>query len=201
MFRNFSIERTLRTLHSWLGALILPWIFMAGLTGFYMNHEKLVLSAFPESTAMSGAEFFLAEGAGNVSQPEAMLIAQAFDPNMSYAPNKTTKYNGTRIFRFKAGSHNTVYVDRQSGGFWHLRRYKVTAYDRNGQKLGSELRWGRVFSSIHERGFVGESLGRWLADMTAIALMVFASSGLVLFASPRLRRRRNKRARLRAAQN
>lgn len=195
MFQRFSFERTLKTLHGWLGALILPWIFMAGLTGFYMNHEKLVLSWFPGNGAGSSEQFQHVTGAGPVELNEARAIATNAVAGMSYAPNKTKDYRGTDIYRFKAGSRNTIYVDKDSGGYWHLHRYKITSFDHLGNKLGSELRWGRILSSIHERGFVGESLGRWLADMTAIALMLFSASGIFIFLSPRIRRAKNRRAR------
>ncbi len=195
MSQSFSIERTLRTIHGWLGALILPWIFMAGMTGYYMNHEKFVMSFFPEKTATSGELFLTVRGAGPVSLSDSKKIASDFDLGMKYAPNDTKKFRGTSIYRFKAGSHNTIYVDKSSGGYWHLKRYKIIAYDRMGAQLGSELRWGRIFNSIHERGFVGESLGRWLADMTAIALMIFSASGIFIFVSPRMRRAKNRRAR------
>ncbi|MBL9048118.1 MAG: hypothetical protein JNK34_12550, partial [Tabrizicola sp.] len=36
-----AFERLVRTLHSWLGLLILPWVILAGFTGLYMNHEDL----------------------------------------------------------------------------------------------------------------------------------------------------------------
>lgn len=35
-------ERTLKTLHSWLGILILPWILVIGMTGLYLNHWQFV---------------------------------------------------------------------------------------------------------------------------------------------------------------
>ena len=168
---------------------------MAGMTGYYMNHEKFVLSFFPEKTTTSSDAFLSARGARPVSQSDAQKIASDHDFGMKYAPNDTKRYRGTSIFRFKEGSHNTIYVDKNSGGYWHLKRYKITAFDHQGNRLGSELRWGRIFSSIHERGFVGESLGRWLADMTAIALMIFSASGIFIFISPRVRRAKNRRAR------
>ncbi|HSF63817.1 MAG TPA: PepSY domain-containing protein, partial [Paracoccaceae bacterium] len=34
--------RFLKTLHGWLGVLVLPWVLIIGLTGLYLNHERLV---------------------------------------------------------------------------------------------------------------------------------------------------------------
>jgi hypothetical protein len=35
-------ERTMKTRHSWLGILILPWILVIGMTGLYLNHWPFV---------------------------------------------------------------------------------------------------------------------------------------------------------------
>jgi hypothetical protein len=37
--------RICRTIHSWLGALVMPWVLIIGFTGFYLNHTQLVLGA------------------------------------------------------------------------------------------------------------------------------------------------------------
>jgi len=41
---QLGLERKLRVVHGWLGAIILPWIVLAGLTGFYMNHKDAVIA-------------------------------------------------------------------------------------------------------------------------------------------------------------
>jgi hypothetical protein len=195
MFPRFNFLKSLKTIHGWLGALILPWVFLAGLTGLYLNNEKLVLSVFPKNTAGDGAQFLDIAGAAPVDLEAATLIANKAVAGMAYTPNNTTRYRGASIYRFRAGSNNTIYIDRDTGGYWHLRRYKISSFDKDGNRLGTEYRWGRILSSIHERGFVGNALGRWLADITAVALMVFSASGIVLFVSPRIRRAKNRRAR------
>ena len=32
--------RFLRTIHGWIGVLVIPWVLLYGLTGFYLNHER-----------------------------------------------------------------------------------------------------------------------------------------------------------------
>ena len=40
MWQSFNTERTLRTVHRWLGVMILPWVIAIGFTGLYLNHSK-----------------------------------------------------------------------------------------------------------------------------------------------------------------
>ncbi|MFN3280590.1 MAG: hypothetical protein ACK40I_02810 [Tabrizicola sp.] len=35
--------RLLKTVHGWLGVIVLPWVIVIGLTGLFLNHEKLVM--------------------------------------------------------------------------------------------------------------------------------------------------------------
>ncbi|SDJ33857.1 hypothetical protein SAMN05421850_11425 [Lutimaribacter saemankumensis] len=37
----------LRTLHSWLGLIALPWVILFGFTGFYLNHGQAIRSVLP----------------------------------------------------------------------------------------------------------------------------------------------------------
>jgi uncharacterized iron-regulated membrane protein len=185
------IERLLKSLHSWLGVLVLPWVIVAGLTGLYMNHEELVLSVFPDRDL--GADRFRS---GGTAQTEASARALAEGLFGAVGPVRDKTYEGRPTFSFKQGDRVEVLVDRATGHLWYASGYAVTLYAPDGQVLAQRLRWGRVLSSLHRRGWVGGDLGTWLADITAVALMVFGSSGLVLFFAPRVRRWKNRRARL-----
>lgn len=198
MFRNFSTERFLRSLHSWMGALILPWIVLAGFTGLYLNHRDVVKSVLPMRAEVSGAQFAADPEAHPVDRAAARRRAEAIVPDGPWRRAGSKRYKGRSVYRFGTEA-GTVIVDRQTGGAWLRDRYMITAYAPDGERMARTLRWGRILRSIHERGFVGTALGRWLADITAGALVIFGLSGLVLFASPRFRRRRNRRARRAAA--
>lgn len=186
-----AIERLLRTLHAWLGVLILPWIVLAGLTGLYMNHERLVLSIFPEGDV--SAVQFVSEGQVQTEASARDLAEGLFG---SLGPARTKRFEGRQAYAFAGPDAGEVLVDRQTGHLWFASRYAVTLYSPKGEKLAQDLRLGRILSSLHGRGWVGRSLGTWPADITAAALMLFGLSGLVLFFAPRLRRRKNRRARL-----
>lgn len=184
-------ERLLRTLHSWLGVVILPWVIVAGFTGFYMNHESLVLSILPDGNV--GVTAFEAGGTAQDAGSARVLAEKVFGP---VDGEKSKRYQGRQALSFKAQDGSEVLVDLDTGHLWQVGRYVVTLYSPAGEVLARDLRRGRILTSLHERGWVGSALGTWLADITAGALIVFGLSGLYLFFAPRLRRWKNRRARL-----
>ena len=195
------IERLLKTVHAWLGVMILPWVVAAGFTGLYMNHADLVLSLFPQTEHYDAALFDGAPLARPVDEAAARQIAGVLAPGAVLEPDGADSFHDRQVFTFDAGSFDVI-VDRATGYGWVNSRYATRTYAPDGTRLHLRIRWGRVLSSIHERGWVGTGLGSWLADIAAGALVVFGLSGLVLFVAPRVRRARNRRAKaalLRAA--
>lgn len=188
-----SFERLLKTLHSWLGVLILPWIVMAGLTGLYMNHSRLILSWLP-ATGIEVSALDSLPGGVPQTKESAWAIARAAAPDAALKADPDDSYRGRRVFAFD-GDGTDVQVDQATGYHWVVRRYSVVLRAPDGQRVDTEIRWSRVLSSLHERGWIGSALGSWLADITAGALAVFGLSGLYLFTAPRLRRMKNRRAR------
>ena len=197
-----SIERMLKTIHSWLGVMILPWIVAAGFTGLYMNHDDLILSVFPVTEHYDPTLFDASPLARQVDEAGAERIAAVFAPGavLDLADDEDW-YHDRHVYTFDAGVYDVI-VDRETGFGWTDSRYVTRTYQPDGQRLHTRVRWGRVLSSIHERGWVGTGLGTWLADIAAGALVVFGLTGLVLFVAPRVRRAKNRRAKaaiLRAA--
>jgi uncharacterized iron-regulated membrane protein len=189
-----SIERLLKTIHSWLGVLILPWVILAGLTGLYMNHRDLVLSVFPQ-TSFDPATFDTAPEAQVQDQSSALLIARAAVPDAPLRLLADTSHDHRTVFTIDAGTQDVI-VDAATGFYWIDSRYRTAIFTPDGRRVFSSVKWKKVLSSLHARGWVGSTFGTWLADIAAAALAVFGITGLVLFALPRLRRYRNRRARL-----
>jgi hypothetical protein len=188
---GMPIERLLKTLHSWLGLFILPWVIVAGLTGLYMNHEQLILSVLPVGDV--GAGQFIAGGTVQ-TEASARVLAEAMFGDLGSAKRKTNE--GRPAVAFKAEDGSEVLVDLETGHLWQVSRHAVTLHAPDGQVLAWDWRWSKILSSLHRRGWVDSTLGTWLADITASALMVFGTTGLILVASPRVRRWKNRRARL-----
>lgn len=195
-----SFERLTKTLHAWLGVVILPWIAAMGFTGLYMNHGDMILSLFPtahyDATRFDDAPLATQQDLASAEEMAARL-AQGAD---LFFDDTAIRYHDRDVFTFTGDSFD-VMIDRATGYGWIDSRYLTRTFAPDGSRLHSRIRWSRVLSSIHERGWVGNALGTWLADITAVALVLFGLSGLVLFTLPRLRRRRNRRigAALRAA--
>jgi hypothetical protein len=190
-----SFERLTKKIHSWLGVLILPWVAAMGFTGLYMNHDDLILSMFP--TAHYDATLFdSALLARSTDETAAEEVAARLAPGEDlFLDEAATSFHDRSVFTFE-GESSDVMIDRATGFGWVDSRYLTQTFAPDGTRLHSRIRWSRVLSSIHERGWVGNRFGTWLADITACALVLFGLSGLILFAMPRLRRRRNRRARL-----
>lgn len=188
-----SIERMLKNVHSWLGVLILPWVVAAGFTGFSMNHRDLVLAQLPFGAAYDAALFDGAPLARPVDEAGAERIAALVAPGAELFPDGAVMVKGRPAFVFVGGDFG-VTVDAATGYARSEGRYVTQTHAPDGERVHTRIRWSRVLSSVHERGWVGSALGTWLADIAAGALVVFGLTGLVLFVAPRLRRMKNRRA-------
>ena len=69
-----QVLRRLRTVHTWLGVLVVPWIIIIGATGFYLNHSKTILSML-EATPYDEARF--SDWPGSVAVDRASALAKA----------------------------------------------------------------------------------------------------------------------------
>jgi len=180
------ILKTLRTLHAWLGILILPWIFMIGLTGFYMNHAKAVLRVM-EPAGYDEAQFDLWPNAQDLTVSDAMKIALSVWPDNAIPLPLHDDYHDRPSFTFKMAS-GTVIVTRATGHYFVKTNFRRKTYAPDGSLLHSKIYWGSVFKILHARGWLNNSVGTWLADITSIALLLFAASGIFLWWMPRAKK-------------
>ncbi len=194
-----SAERFLKTIHGWLGVFILPWVVIIGLTGFYLNHWKMVDSLLNTST-YDETLFDNWPSPQQQDQADVSALGGTLWPDEEMAPIEKVTYQGREAWRSTSHSR-TLIVDVATGHYWTKTRFKRKTYDPTGKLLHSKVYWGPLFKSLHERGWVGSSLGTWLADITAFAMVLFGMSGLFLFIAPRLRRRKNRLMRLSTQQS
>lgn len=188
--------RLLKTVHGWLGVIVLPWVILIGLTGLFLNHERLVMG-WLEGDAYDEAQFDAWPGARAVTVDEARLLAERLYPGVALTQEDDTAYHGREAAVFAAGGAQVI-VALQTGHYWVKTDLRRVTYAPDGLVLETRTYWEGIFKRLHERGWLTRSLGTWLADITAAAMVIFGLSGIILFIVPRLRRRQN-RQRMRAA--
>jgi hypothetical protein len=196
-FDLFKLERGFRQIHKWLGVLLLPWVIAVGFTGIYLNHERLFERYLPFGQ-YDEAMFDEWPDPVPVDISAAYAIALIHWPQEFFSETDDHRFRGRDVYELDSEA-GTIIVDAATGHYWVQTRYMLRTYTPDFKLAGTELRWRRLLNSIHQRGWVGNSMGTWLADITGAALIVFGATGLYLFVAPRMRKRRNQKKRRRTA--
>ena len=80
--------RLLKTLHSWLGVIVLPWVLIIGLTGLYLNHERLVMG-FLDRDGYDEDLFDTWPGAAPLGPDQARALAERLYPGQTLRLSRT----------------------------------------------------------------------------------------------------------------
>lgn len=174
-----------RVSHGWLGLFVFPWILIIGLTGLYLNHAKLVLgwigsSSYDESQF---AEWPTLE----LTRADAAIIAGTVWPNEGVESVKEDRYHGFDSYIFKKDSGQII-VTLDTGHYYVKTNITRATFAPDGERLHRKIYWSSAFKWLHVRGWLDDSFGKWLADITAGAMVIFALSGLYLFFAPRAKK-------------
>ena len=191
-----SFERWLKSIHGWLGFVVMPWVIVIGFTGFYLNHAQWVTGLL-NGPVYDETQFDAWPDPAPLDQKQALVLAQSVWPGANFRLSSTTIYHSRPVWYFKANGDHVV-VSRATGHYWVKTANHRLTYDPTGRLLHSKRYWGSLFKNLHVNGWIDSTLGSWLADLTAGAMVLFGLSGIILFLNPRLRRRRNRQARQRA---
>lgn len=183
--------RLLKTVHGWLGVVVLPWVIIIGLTGLFLNHERLVMG-WLEGKAYDETLFEAWPGAAPVTQDQARALAEGLYPGVTLKLSGDTAYHGREAAIFEAGDAQVI-VALATAHYWIKTDLSRVTHAPNGTVLEHRTYWEGIFKRLHEHGWLTRAFGTWLADITAAAMVVFGLSGIVLFLMPRLRRRQNWR--------
>ncbi|MBI1172087.1 hypothetical protein GC209_11860 [bacterium] len=184
-----SLDRFLKTVHGWLGVLILPWIVMAGLTGFYQNHGDLVEAVLPFAAPSTDeiVALFQSQPVAQVDPAEAAKLAARLLPDLAAAV-APVGFLGRATYQARSPQGRILRIDAATGAYALQGDFVTTYHRHDGSLLVRVVNWGKLFVLLHRAGWAGDRFGTWPADLTALALVVFGSSGLYLFLTPRLRR-------------
>ncbi|WP_137112126.1 PepSY-associated TM helix domain-containing protein [Rhodobacter sp. SY28-1] len=183
--------RLLKTIHSWLGVIVLPWVLIIGLTGLFLNHEGLVMGVLDQDGY--DEDLFDTWPAPRPMTPEeARALAESLFPGKSLSVDPDTSYHGREAAIFDTGEAQVI-VALKTGHYWIKTDSRRITHAPDGTVLETRIYWESLFKRLHVRGWLTSTFGTWLADITATAMVVFGFSGIVLFLNPRLRRLRNRR--------
>lgn len=178
--------RMFRTIHAWMGIFIFPWVIVIGATGFYLNHGQMILSVLegPKYAENRFDEWNVTEP---VTEASARAVAITVWPGEPIEKVTEKDYHGRPSFEFKKQSGRVI-VTRPTGHYFVKTRYTRRTYAPDGELLHSKTYWGVIFKGLHRAGWLGGGLGTWLADITSLAMVVFGTTGVVLWWMPRSRR-------------
>lgn len=187
--------RLLKTVHGWLGVIVLPWVILIGLTGLFLNHEWLVMG-WLDSQGYDEAQFDAWPGAKALTVQEALALAEGLNPGQAVTQDDDDTYHGREAAIFNAGDRQVI-VALKTGHYWVKTDLSRVTHAPDGTVLETKTYWEGIFKRLHVRGWLTSTFGTWFADIAAAAMVVFGLTGIVLFLVPRVRRRKNRR-RLRA---
>lgn len=183
--------RLLKTLHGWLGVVVLPWVVIIGLTGLFLNHEGLVMG-WLDGPGYDEAQFDSWPAPRALTVGDAQALAQSLFPKAAIAREDDTTYHGRDVAIFAADGTQVI-VALATGHYWIKTDLSRTTHAPDGTVLETKIYWEGIFKRLHERGWLTSAFGSWLADITAAAMVIFGLTGIILFLVPRLRRRQNRR--------
>lgn len=179
----FSIDRILRFVHGWLGIIVLPLVLAIGLTGFYLNHPDRV-DGWLQSASYDEAKFDNWPNPLPVDEAGARAVAVAMWPGETFQLNATDSYHGRDVFMLDSPSGRVI-VTKASGHYWVKTAYSRKTFDPDGRVLDTKTYWNSIFADVHKYGWPGDGLGTLLADIAALAMVLFALTGLILLFRPR----------------
>lgn len=185
-----SAMRLLRTLHGWMGIIVLPWVLIYGLSGFYLNHERQVNALFGADRV---DEYWIENEPGRLPDEEGarQWFAQAF-PGLHLEEVVDEPYHGKSAFVLDAGRISVV-APKNSGFYFVKDRYTRRLYDASGALVDMHRYWPTVVKDVHVNGWLRSPAGTLGADMFAGVLVAFGLTGSFLWLAPRILRMRARR--------
>ncbi len=177
-------------MHSWLGVLVLPWLLVIGFTGFYLNHADLVLDVIGQRP-FSEAGFDAVKPPRPITIDDAKKLSKRIWPDEPVKKVEVDTYHGRRSYIMEKRS-GLIILSIPTGHYYVKDGWTRRTYAPDGRLLHTKVYWDGIFEELHETGWLGGGMGTWFADMVALAMMFFGLTGLILWATPRLRRLRRR---------
>ena len=178
--------KILRISHAWLAIVVLPWVLMIGLTGFYLNHSKAILKLI-EPTGFDEALFANWPDSVEATRDSALALAETIWSNEEVTKFVSKAYHDrpSYIMDMRSGQ---VIVSRATGHYFVKYGFTRETYAPDGTLLHSKKYWGSIFKTLHTRGWLSSRFGTWIADVTSFSLVFFSLTGMFLWWMPRAKK-------------
>ena len=183
-----------RTLHSWFGVIALPWVILFGLTGFYLNHPGIIEKFLPLQSYQENTSDYV-KLSKPLSAEDAAEIARRYWSDSKMKSVSRATYHGYDVIEFEREA-GAIIVVSDTGHYYGKSRLQNKMFAPDGSLENRKIYWAYVFSVFHRTGWLGWSIGTVLADITAIALIIFGFSGLVLWYLPKHKRFKRRLGRM-----
>ena len=108
--------RLIKTMHGWLGVLVLPWVLIIGVTGLYLNHESLVMAVL-DGEGYDEAAFESWPDPRPMTPDEALGLAQSLFPGKTLSRLSDTTYHNRDAALFKVEGTQVI-VALETGHYW-----------------------------------------------------------------------------------
>ena len=178
--------KILRISHAWLAILVLPWILLIGLTGFYMNHSRAIIN-FITPAGYDESLFSTWPSGVEITRESALVLAETIWPNEEVTKFASKPYHKRPSYIMDLPSGRVI-VSRATGHYYVKYGFTRDTYAPDGTLLNSKRYWGLIFKTLHARGWLSSRFGTWIADITSLSLVFFSLTGLFLWWMPRAKK-------------
>ena len=185
-----QIMKALRTIHSYMGVIALPWVILFGISGLYLNHPNLITIILPSSSYSDTSEQFEPIEIPLTSE-QAADIARLYFTESPMKSIREINYHGFDSIEFQRES-GTIIVSKETGHYYVKNNFQNVLHSADGVVVDRKIYWNYFLGVFHRTGWFGWSIGTLLADITAFVLIIFGISGITLWYLPRHRRFKRK---------
>ena len=177
--------RWIKILHGWMGVLVLPWVIIFGLTGFFLNHQNL-FGEWPDADLLQQA--LPQDSTGRLATKEQVESwVQTIRPGVEMKSMQQGDLNGVLAWQIEI-TGGTLTAPVNSSSYFEVTQMQVRLLDGQNSVVRRDLNWKHISRELHVHGWLSDAPGTLIADAFSFILVGFGVSGLALWGWPRLRR-------------
>lgn len=179
-----------RTIHSWLGAFVMPWVIAIGATGLYLNHSEWFLSYLPRNELFKD-QLESRPISENIAIEEAKRLGKSIWSHDPIQEMRWANFRDQRSISIKKQS-GFIILSISTQHYYVKTKNSLKLYSPDGELVHVEYDWDNILELIHRSGWYNNSLGTVLADVVAAAMIFFGLSGMLMWSVPKIRRMRRR---------